>query len=279
MLLVTRVTPSKRRVQITMDGTANKNNSTNNNNDFNNKSGGNNSSNNLNNTNTNNNNNTPNSNNSSNNDGNNAYKQQKISTLSIANAKTNAQNKQLQEADYDLNTPCWFYLDSSGLRQGPFSFREMLLWWRASYFSHNLPVKSVWQTEFTSLGDIPEFSNVPQSIVEKIEREQETSFLDVPPQPVHLSSQPPPDKFEQNAMATFNKVTGTITTPAAPDQPSKDREFRMLSRYFDYNQYQAQMNATKDEKKQKLIQGSKKFWKKKKEEKKRAKLVAQYLKD
>jgi hypothetical protein len=40
----------------------------------------------------------------------------------------------------DISTPCWFYMDVNGLRQGPFSFKEMFTWWRSGYFPDDLLV-------------------------------------------------------------------------------------------------------------------------------------------
>lgn len=189
--------------------------------------------------------------------------------------------------DYDLSTPCWFYLDSNDLKQGPFTFKEMFLWWKGSYFPNELMVKTIWETDFQQLGNIPEFVNAPPKLVEKIEKEQDElvrkGHIEVPMVPTYFEGKEEEPaaadsaKFDEYSVkGTFNTRTGTFTTePGGPI----DREARMMSKYFDYNQYQSQMVNGSQDKKKKPVKGTKKFWKERKEKKKRAKLLAEYLAD
>lgn len=55
---------------------------------------------------------------------------------------------------------------------------------------------------------------------------------------------------------------------------SGDRDFRMMSYYFDHEAYQAQIAAAKAAAPVKRFKGTKKFWKDRKEAKRRAKLLA-----
>jgi len=224
--------------------------------------------------------------------------------------KTSVSNQDISKDDktssssqnFDVSTPCWFYMDSNGLRQGPFSLKEMFLWWKGGYFPDDLLVKTVWEDQFQMIGHIPEFYNASTKILEKIEKEQQEdhhrgivpSFYEPPMVPNYSEQELPPqlpgvkmDNRAYSVSGNFNPTTGKFqkednTSHFASKGLSMDRESRMMSHYFDLDQYQQQMQAAKDVesgKKKKLVKGTKKFWKERKEKKKRAKLVAEYLAD
>jgi len=196
---------------------------------------------------------------------------------------------------FDLSTPCWFYNDSNGLKQGPFSFKEMFLWWKGGYFPNELLVKTIWEESFQELGQIPEFCNAPPKLIEQIEKEQEESVkqghIEVPMVPSYYepkedgSGEPPAkaNKYQEySATGNFNSASGKfqngdqglVPRPTGP----VDRDASMMSKFFDYDKYQNQMADTK-KKKPKPVKGTKKFWKERKEKKRRAKLVAEWLAD
>jgi len=209
------------------------------------------------------------------------------------------EDKTDEEIDnFDLSTPCWFYLDSNELKQGPFSFKEMFLWWKGGYFPSELLVKTIWDEDFRQLGLIPEFYDAPIRLVERIEKEQEEQVkqgnIEVPMVPTYYEpnkdeEHPVPlknPKFQDYAVkGTFNITTGKFQKEDSSFLEQKgvptDRDSRLLHHYIDMNQYQQQMNALSAEgkKKKKPVKGTKKFWKERKEKKRRAKLVAEYLAD
>jgi len=195
-------------------------------------------------------------------------------------------------ANFDLSTPCWFYRDSNGLKQGPFSFKEMFLWWKGGYFPDELSVKTIWENDFQELGNIPEFYSAPPKLIERIEKEQEElvkkGHIEVPMVPnvyePEDESQPPlkTPKFEEYAIkGSFNVQTGKYQIENHFEEKGLpvDRESRMMDRYFDFNQYQQQMQNSAEKKKKKPVKGTKKFWKERKEKKRRAKQVAEWLAD
>jgi len=200
--------------------------------------------------------------------------------------------------NFDLSTPCWFYLDSNELKQGPFSFKEMFLWWKGGYFPNELLVKTIWDEDFRELGQIPEFYNAPIRLIERIEKEQEEQVkqghIEVPMVPTYYEpnkdeEHPAPlknPKYQDYAVkGTFNSLTGKFQKEEGGTYFEQkgipgDRDARMMAHYFDMNQYQQHMNAVAAEKKKKKpVKGTKKFWKERKEKKRRAKLVAEYLAD
>jgi len=209
-----------------------------------------------------------------------------------------ASNEQAQNGDpkkdniaveaekYDLTTPCWFYTDSNGLKQGPFSFKEMFLWWKGGYFPNELLVKNIWEEEFQPLGTVADFYKAPIKLVERIEKEQEESVkkghIDLPfvasmyEAPKDDSAQPKGPDFKNYAVkGSFNSLSGKFQ---GDGKGPVDRDARMMSHYFDHDAYQEQMAAI-SKKKKKPVKGTKKFWKERKEKKRRAKLIAEYLAD
>jgi len=207
----------------------------------------------------------------------------------------NANNSSV-DPNMDFDTPCWFYQDSFAQKQGPFSFREMFMWWKSGYFQDTLLVRTSWQDHFIPLVQTPQFWGAPIKLVERIEREHEESLrrAEIPaPNANSSNSDDPsstpsePTKYETYVVTGgFNPITGRFQKDdsnayyASKGLPS-DRDTRMMAHYFDYNQYAQQMAAAaaQESKKKKQVKGSKKFWKDRKEKKRRAKLIAEYLAD
>jgi hypothetical protein len=218
--------------------------------------------------------------------------QEKAPSQSTSSDETKKKEDKPEETsvveEEDISTPCWFYQDSNGLKQGPFSFKEMFLWWKGGYFANDLPVKTVWENEFTPLSTLPQFYNVPVKLAERIEKEQEELItkgqIEVPVFEPPKEDTAEDQYDEYTVVGGFNPLSGKFQKDDnAAYYGSKglpaDREQRMMSHYFDYQQYQLQMQAVGDKKKKKLVKGTKKFWKERKEKKKRAKLLAEYLAD
>eukprot|EP01118_Nematostelium_gracile_P017724 TRINITY_DN7669_c0_g1_i2.p1 TRINITY_DN7669_c0_g1~~TRINITY_DN7669_c0_g1_i2.p1 ORF type:complete len:212 (-),score=69.78 TRINITY_DN7669_c0_g1_i2:22-657(-) len=180
----------------------------------------------------------------------------------------------------DLSTPCWFYLDSNQLKQGPFSFKEMFLWWKGGYFPDELMVKTIWENEFQQLGNIPEFYAASEKLVARIEREQDelvkSGLIEVPIAPTFLEEEEVESRGEDYAVTgTFNSKTGRFSSDVGP----LDKDAKHMSKYFDHEQYQANNTFQDPSKRKKPVKGTKKFWKERKEKKKKAKLLADYLAD
>jgi hypothetical protein len=137
--------------------------------------------------------------------------------------------------------------------------------------------------------------NTPPSVVEKIEKALEESLAaseqsyQNTTDPALISSDPSALYQDYSVVGSFNPMTGNYQIPdvSMPMQVNArgspvDKDARLMSHYFDYERYAAQMNAAKEDKKkskQKQVKGSKKFWKARKEEKRRKKLIAEYKKD
>jgi len=209
--------------------------------------------------------------------------------------ETGKETKEVNANDVDISTPCWFYTDVTGSRQGPFSFKEMFLWWKSGFFPNELLVKTVWETNFAQISQIPEFYNASPKLVDRIEKEQEdqmkkgsyeievgSAFVEEVPQ----TGLPGPEvDFQDYSVAGgFNQRTGKFQkTPGNPYWTSKklpsDRDERMVSNYMDPEEYQKQKNQEAKDKKKKLAKGTKKFWKERKEKKRKAKLLADLMAD
>jgi hypothetical protein len=207
-------------------------------------------------------------------------------------AKGDLKDSEQDPLNYDISTPCWFYLDSNSLKQGPFSFKEMFLWWKGGYFPSELNVRTIWEAEFQPLGNIPEFYKAPPKLVERIEKEQEDlvkqghieiplvpTFYEKAEEELDTTAQPlqTPDFKNYAVKGSFNALTGKFQ--GADGKGPSDRESKMMSHYFDHEAYQRQMQEAAAAKKKKIVKGTKKFWKERKEKKKRAKLIAEYLAD
>jgi len=186
---------------------------------------------------------------------------------------------------FDLTTPCWFYMDSNGLKQGPFNFKEMFLWWKGGYFPNELMVKNIWEEEFQPLGTVPDFYKAPIKLVERIEKDQEEmvkkGHIELPfvasvyEAPKDEPASKMPDFKNYAVKGSFNALSGKFQ---GDGKGPVDRDHRMMSHYFDLDAYQEHM-AGVSKKKKKPVKGTKKFWKERKEKKRRAKLIAEYLAD
>lgn len=215
------------------------------------------------------------------------------SNSNTSNTTSNSGASSTVDPNMDIDTPCYFYQDALGLKQGPFSFKEMFLWWKGGYFADTLLVRTIWEDHMIPLIQIPQFWNAPIKLVERIEKEHEESLrrgVEIPAvnYSTEETSQASTDapKYETYVVTGgFNPITGKFQKDdssshfASKGLPA-DRDSRMMAHYFDYNQYAQQMAAAAQEpKKKKQVKGSKKFWKDRKEKKKRAKLLAEYLAD
>jgi len=217
-----------------------------------------------------------------------------ISSKEEDSSSNDTSNNSSIDPNMDIDTPCWFYQDSFAQKQGPFSFREMFMWWKSGYFQDTLLVRTIWQDHFIPLVQTPQFWGAPIKLVERIEREHDESArrAEIPAPNANSSntdegSTPSePIKYETYVVTGgFNPITGRFQKDdsssyfASKGLPS-DRDSRMMAHYFDYNQYAQQMAAAAQEpKKKKQVKGSKKFWKDRKEKKRRAKIIAEYLAD
>jgi len=228
-------------------------------------------------------------------------------TQQSSNNNNSSNSNNTEDPNFDMNSPSWFYIDSNGARQGPFSFKEMYTWWRSSFFPQDLMVKSVWDHDFRLLIHVPEFYNINPKIAEKLEGEREdilksrsyaTSYstaasyaTSIAPTDYALSSSALPDPApaaagdDYTVVGSFSSLSGkfqardTDSHFASKGLPS-DRALRMMSHYFDYDKYQEQMNAAKAAGvKKKKVKGTKEFWKKRKDAKKHKKMLAEYLKE
>jgi hypothetical protein len=65
------------------------------------------------------------------------------------------QNNNNTEKEFDITTACWFYLDNDGVKQGPFSFKDMYSWYKGGFFAKDLQIKTVWDNAFRALASIP----------------------------------------------------------------------------------------------------------------------------
>lgn len=206
-----------------------------------------------------------------------------------AQLESNAEHVEQKEKseggdDIDILAPCWFYLDSNGLKQGPFSFKEMYLWYKGGFFRGDLLVKQVWDSQFQPLSQQQEFYNTPPSLIAKIEKEQEKALIsghtEVPlvnnfyEEPIHKTGQTP-----DLGVLPATKLHLRDSYFASKGLHG-DRDMRMMSHYFDYNQYSKEQEKNKEDgPKKKIVKGSKKFWKERKEKKRRLKLVKAILED
>jgi hypothetical protein len=82
-----------------------------------------------------------------------------------------SQSSNATSEDYDISSPYWFYMDSNNSKQGPFSFKEMYLWWKGSYFPDTLLVKNIWESEFKELNSVVDFNKCHPKVIEKIEQQ------------------------------------------------------------------------------------------------------------
>jgi hypothetical protein len=110
------------------------------------------------------------------------------------------QQQQQQRAPVIIDDKQWFYKDPQNTVQGPFSSADMERWFAAGYFTVNLPVKRLGETQFSTiqqltkeLGRLPFRTDVPS----------------LPPTPVQKQPQQQPIVPEPQK---FNPMTYTSTS-------------------------------------------------------------------
>ncbi|PRP89123.1 hypothetical protein PROFUN_01843 [Planoprotostelium fungivorum] len=197
----------------------------------------------------------------------------------------------------DTTSPCWYYIDDSQVQQGPFSFKDLFLWWKSGYFNDQTMVRNVWEENFSPLSQVNDFANISAELQEAIFEEQRQVAAKAMQDQYTLQTDPnfisgPDYSTGQQVQYEDYAVKGTFNTRGkfatidssgyygAQGVPS-DKDLKMMSEYFDMSQYQAQKQAAAEtgEKKRKQVKGSKKFWKERKDAKRKAKLIAEYLAD
>jgi len=192
----------------------------------------------------------------------------------------------------------WFYIDSNGEKQGPFSTKEMKEWFIAGFFNNDLLVKRVSDTSFTRIAEREEFT--------KLERKPHLASyaaVSLPSYEQRVETENTPNPFYQDFPSYYDASFEPEQTPEMPigadDDPSSytqaaffttlggrfsggdqtshwkkkglptDKDGRMLSHYLDVEAYQEQMRNAEPPKKKKITKNMIKFYKKRKEDRKR----------
>jgi len=209
----------------------------------------------------------------------------------------------------DILATGWFYKDSNGDKQGPFTTKEMKEWFVAGFFDDDLLVKRIHETEFGTISERPDFKDlerrpqdqvyVPMSAFQAQQQlvtapnpyyQDGPSFFDpafeetppapAPPVPAPVVVEPEPETIARDyaQKAYFTTLKGRFS---ATDQESywsmkglpSDKDGRMLSNYFDYEAYQEQMRNAKPAEKKKVSKAQIKAFRKKKVDKKRRRIL------
>jgi len=209
----------------------------------------------------------------------------------------------------DILATGWFYKDSNGDKQGPFTTKEMKEWFVAGFFDDDLLVKRIHETEFGAISERPDFKDlerrpqdqvyVPMSAFQAQQQlvtapnpyyQDGPSFFDpafeetppapAPPVPAPVVVEPEPETIARDyaQKAYFTTLKGRFS---ATDQESywsmkglpSDKDGRMLSNYFDYEAYQEQMRNAKPAEKKKVSKAQIKAFRKKKVDKKRRRIL------
>jgi len=197
----------------------------------------------------------------------------------------------------DILASGWYYLDSNGEKQGPFTTKEMKEWFVAGFFDDDLMIKRIQETEFGTIKDRAEFQNLERRPQDQVYAPANTyqaqQQLAAAPNPYYqegpsfydpaleeaVTEEPPqqtPGDYSQKAF--FTTLKGRFS---ASDQESywqkkglpTDKEGRMLSNYFDYDAYQEQMRNAKQLEKKKVSKSQIKAFRKKKVDKKRRRIL------
>jgi len=128
-----------------------------------------------------------------------------------------------QEDDFeDLLERGWFYVDSSGEKQGPFSTKEMKEWYIAGFFNNDLLVKRVSDTTFQRIADRDEFARLER-------KPQLASYaaLSMLSYDQRLEAESAPNPFYQDFPAYYDASFEPETTndnPPPPPLPVVDEE-------------------------------------------------------
>jgi len=193
----------------------------------------------------------------------------------------------------DMFESGWFYIDSSGNPQGPFTSKEMKEWFIAGFFYETTMVKRINDLDYLPISECPEFQHCElSSTVVSTSFYTNTLPQEVAPpktenlQPAYEDFYSPyddPTAFDPNGTfaqtAFFNSHTGRFT-PTSSYHASKgpdDRDGRMLSHYLNIEEYQEKMREAKNNldnlKRPKITKQMIKTFKKKKEDKQRRRIL------
>jgi len=201
----------------------------------------------------------------------------------------------------DILATGWFYQDSTGEKQGPFTTKEMKEWFVAGFFDDDLLVKRITETEFVMISDREEFRNLerrPQdqvyvptnsfqiqqmAMANPFYQDPGTGYFDPAVEaslgmPAAAAPEPQNASGDYTQKAFFTTLKGRFS---ATDQESywqskglpTDKDGRMLSNYFDYEAYQEQMRNAKPGEKKKVTKAQIKAFRKKKVDKKRRRIL------
>ena len=92
-----------------------------------------------------------------------------------------------QRAPVIIDDKQWFYRDPQNTVQGPFSAADMERWFTAGYFTVNLPVKRLGETQFSTiqqltkeLGRLPFRTDVPSHPTTPVHKQQQQPIAPEP---------------------------------------------------------------------------------------------------
>lgn len=144
----------------------------------------------------------------------------------------------------------WFYLDSDGVEQGPFSLAAMRAWWQGGFFPADLKVRLNREYKFHMLSlredyvlfkdprDITDTTATTISTTPTTGASTDTAESAVKSLQHAAAATPPPvvQYREYSIKGRFNNKTGSWESKLW-EQP-EDRALRQMSHYFDLDQYQ-----------------------------------------
>jgi len=206
----------------------------------------------------------------------------------------------------DILESGWFYIDSVGNPQGPFSSKEMKEWYVAGFFYETTMVKQIHDNDYVTISENEAFKNFDLSSTadntlayynnvqanhDSYQESDTTNYYSSDTHPYgpysYGNNNINNDQANENAdyaqTAFFNTHNGRFTPTgssyAAKGRP-EDREGRMLSHYLNMDEYQEKMRAAQNEpysrqvsKKPKMTRKMIESIKKKNEEKKVKKIL------
>jgi len=186
----------------------------------------------------------------------------------------------------------WFYIDSSGNPQGPFTSKEMKEWFIAGFFYETTMVKRINDQDYVSISECVEFKHcelsstvvstsfytntLPQEVISP--PKTENSHYAYEDSSAYSAYDDPHGNFAQSAY--FNSHSGRFM-PTSTYHTSKllpdDREGRMLSHYLNIDEYQEKMREAQNNpdllKRPKVTKKMIQQYKKKKEDKQRRRIL------
>jgi len=181
----------------------------------------------------------------------------------------------------------WFYVDSNGDKQGPFTTKEMKEWYVAGFFNNELMVKRVSDPTFQKISDRDEFKQLerkpsiqiyaPTNTFEQVQEQENAQnpyYQDFPAfydpsyeqEPQETQNDDDPSNYVQAAFFTTLKgrfSAGDQATHWKKKGLPTDKDGRMLSHYFDVEAYQEQMRNCEPPQKKKVTKNMIKYYKKK----------------